>query len=325
MTKVVIIKNWQEPNLLRQTPNSSGVWNNIHFTFEEEVECDYVIVLNYSPKLVKLLVPPENVWCLMQEPPNEYFKYRHKANKIYSRVFSQDPTLIGKRYVHTQPALPWHVDKSYDFLKEWQPAKKPFKLSCITSNKRDFQGQRRRMEFLEKVKSRLPLDIFGKGINPIKDKWDALSPYRYSLVIENFKGPNYWSEKLADSFLAWTMPIYYGCTNIEDYFPKGSLVRFDINDPGAIDKIREVISTDRWYKNREAIRQARELVLEKYQFFPFISEKIKEWEKKKKNKSEKERVIIPNEDTFLMNNSIVRACRALLDSAINSLTRRIIR
>lgn len=297
MLKVLIIKNWITPDLFRQTPDGCGVWKDIHFTLDTNKECDYVIVLNYSPKVVKLLVPPKNVWCLMQEPPNEYFKYRHKASKIYHRVFTQDQSLKGERYTHTHGALPWHVDKSFDYLKRCKPFKKTLELSCITSNKRDFQGQRLRMDFLEKLKNRLQANIFGKGINPIKDKWDGLYPYRYSLAIENFKGPDYWSEKLADCFLAWTLPIYYGCTNIYDYFPKESLVRIDINDPNVFQKTEEIISSNLWEKRREAIFYARELILEKYQLFPFIANKIKEWGKEKK----KTEVIIPNEDTFLAN------------------------
>ncbi len=297
--------------------------DNIHFTFNTEDECDYVVVLNYSPKDIKLLVPPENVWCLMQEPPNEYFRYRHKASRVYYRVVTQDQSLIGERYVHTQPALPWHVDKSYDTLKKCKPSNKVLKLSCITSNKRNFQGQRQRMDFVEKIKDKLQVDIFGKGINPIKDKWNSLYPYRYSLVIENFRCSDYWSEKLADCFLAFTMPIYYGCTNIDDYFPRESLITIDINDPNVFQQIEEIISSDLWKKRRDAIAYARELISEKYQFFPFIANKIKEWEKDNKNKSKKEEVVIPNENTFLMNNSIVRASRELIDSAIKNLARRI--
>ena len=30
------------------------------------------------------------------------------------------------------------------------------------------------------------------------------------------------SEKIADCFLAWTMPIYYGCPRIAEYFPAES-------------------------------------------------------------------------------------------------------
>lgn len=307
MKVIRIIKNWDKPDIFRQTPKNLGNWENFHFTYETKEECDYVIVFNYSSKDVRLSVPRENIWCIMQEPPNEYFRYRHKANRVYFRVFTQDNSLKGERYIHSQPALPWHVDKSYDSLKKCKLANKPLKLSCITSNKRDFQGQRQRMEFLEKVKEKLPIDIFGKGINPIKDKWDGLYPYQYSLAIENFSGPNYWSEKLADCFLAWTMPIYYGCTNIDDYFPKDSLVKIDINDPSVFKKIKEIISSDLWKKRREKIAYARELILEKYQFFPFISEKIKNWEKRHgKPKIQKEEIIIPNENTFLAN--VVKFC-----------------
>lgn len=323
MIKVLIIKNWTQPDLFRQSPKGEGVWDDIQFTFDTHVKCDYVVVLNYSPKIVKLLVPPENIWCIIQEPPNEYFRYRHKANKIYYRVFTQDQSLSGERYIYSQPALPWHVDKSYDTLKKFKPSEKTMKLSCITSNKRNFQGQKERMDFIDNIKKKLQIDIFGKGINPIKDKWDGLYPYRYSLIIENFKGPDYWSEKLADCFLAWTMPIYYGCTNIDDYFPKESLVKIDISNPDVFQQIEEIISSDLWEKRQKAISHSRDLILEKYQFFPFIVSKIKEWEKDNRNKSNIEEVVIPNENTFLLNNSIIQASRELIDSAIKNLARRI--
>ena len=55
-------------------------------------------------------------------------------------------------------------------------------------------------------------------INPIEDKFDALIGYKYHLALENSVIPDYWTEKLADSLLAWCKPIYYGCPNINDYF-----------------------------------------------------------------------------------------------------------
>ena len=63
------------------------------------------------------------------------------------------------------------------------------------------------------------------GFKSIEDKWAGLAPYKYSLAIENAVTPDYWSEKIADCFLTWTLPIYYGCLNLEDYFPKQSFIR----------------------------------------------------------------------------------------------------
>ncbi|MBP7461258.1 MAG: glycosyltransferase, partial [Candidatus Delongbacteria bacterium] len=109
------------------------------------------------------------------------------------------------------------------------------------------------------------------GFRFVEDKWAGLSPYRYSLAIENFSGPDYWTEKLADCYLAWTLPIYYGCTNIEEYFPPESFIRINIEKPDeAMDIIRRVLFDDPWPKRIEAIREARRRVLEHHQLFPSL-------------------------------------------------------
>jgi len=134
------------------------------------------------------------------------------------------------------------------------------------------------MAFLHRIEGRLEFDLWGRGFTPIPDKWDGVAPHRYSLAIENFSGPDYWTEKIADCFLSWTMPIYYGCTNIEEYFPKEALVRIDIASPDAVRIVEETMRSDLWRRSREAIAFARELVLEKHQFFPFVSEQIRRFE-----------------------------------------------
>ena len=155
------------------------------------------------------------------------------------------------------------------------------------------------MFFLDKIRNQITFDLFGYGFNPIKDKWNGLAPYRYSLVVENYKGPYYWSEKLSDCFLARTMPIYYGCTNITDYFPKDSLVQININDLNIIDKIKKIISSDLWIRKREKIDQARKLILQRYQFFPYFTEQIHQHEKQNRGRvRKKEEISIPKEDTF---------------------------
>ena len=110
------------------------------------------------------------------------------------------------------------------------------------------------------------MDLFGKGINYISDKMDGLLPYRYSLAIENASIPYYFTEKINDCFLTWTVPLYYGCRNIAKFFPSKSYIPIDINDtPAAIKKIRDVIENDDWNSRLDAIQEARELVLNKYQ------------------------------------------------------------
>lgn len=50
-------------------------------------------------------------------------------------------------------------------------------------------------------------------------------PFRFSIVIENSQQENYFTEKIIDCFLCKTVPIYWGCPNISDFFSiKGILV-----------------------------------------------------------------------------------------------------
>lgn len=275
MTTVRIIKNWDWPDLLQQTPGGRGVWDGIQFTLDATMGCDYVVVLNRSTASYKLSCPSENVWVLLQEPPNECFGWWHRAHKVYQKVLTSDASLRGSRYVCSHPAVPWHVNKSYDDLLQCRITEKPRRLSWITSNQGSFQGHRERMEFLHRIRERVPFALFGRGFYPIEDKWNGLAPFRYSLAIENFQGPYYWTEKLTDCFLSWTLPIYYGCTNIEEFFPAESMIRIDIHDPYVDKQLNDIIRSDLWLKRRDAVSHARELWLNRYQFFPHIAQLVR--------------------------------------------------
>jgi hypothetical protein len=57
-------------------------------------------------------------------------------------------------------------------------------------------------------------------VNPFvqSDKFVLFETYQYSLVIENSSQTHYFTEKLIDCLITKTIPIYYGCPNIADYF-----------------------------------------------------------------------------------------------------------
>lgn len=277
---VNILKNWDWPDLIRQTPGNSGKWGEIHFAEGYCEGADYVIVLNGVRERTRVKCSPEKIWAIMQEPPVGQSALWHRGNNAFARIYTTDPNLKGGRFIVSQAALPWHVNKTYDELKSAAPPAKPRKLSWITSNADALAGHRDRMKFLAVLRKKLDFDLFGRGFNLINDKWNALAPYRYSLAVENFSNPFYWTEKIADCFLAWTMPIYYGCTEINRFFSPESLIQIDINDLNAPEIIREAIETDRWMKNRDAIAYARELVLKKYNLFPFMACEIMNHRKK---------------------------------------------
>jgi Glycosyltransferase family 10 (fucosyltransferase) C-term len=68
------------------------------------------------------------------------------------------------------------------------------------------------------------IDIMGRGYKPFSEKSAGLAPYRYSIVIENAREENYFTEKLVDALLCNTVPIYWGCPNIADFFDTSGMI-----------------------------------------------------------------------------------------------------
>ena len=165
------------------------------------------------------------------------------------------------------------MNKTFNQLLALEMPSKPKTLSWVVGNARDLPGHRKRLAFLAYIqrKGSLNIDLFGRAVQFIEDKWDGLAPYQYSLAIENSSSPDYWTEKIADCFLSWSVPIYYGCTNLEDYFPPDSFIRIDIDSPvEAFESVKTIIKRDNWEKRLPALKEARDLVLHRYQLFPHL-------------------------------------------------------
>jgi len=280
MPLVRIVSNEDETELIRRgTPNGSGFWGEAEFTAQPVENCDYCVFLNNNIQTdITVNCPSENIWMLVQEPYmaglTDWVMEKHGA---FGRVYTHRPANASSKYHQSQTALRWHVGKTYDQLKAMAvPPEKTKQLSAIIGGARDLPGHRQRFNFVQTLrKSALSLELFGKEVNPIDNKSDALEPYFYSLAIENNSNPDMWTEKLADCFLSWTVPFYYGCTNLNNYFPADSYIQIDIADPaGSIQLIRETLSSPAWESRLNALREARTLILEKYQFFPFIAGEI---------------------------------------------------
>jgi len=275
---VRIIKDWSAPDLMRQTPNHSGEWDGIQFTFDPVTECDYLVSLNPPRVKVTGKCPPNHKWLLTQEPPVDHYEWHKNGFAPFDKVFTQhENDGRAKHLIHEHGALPWHIGRSFDELVTLQPGNKIDQISTVTSNAYSRPGHKARYDLIQYLREeQFDLALFGKGIRWIDDKFDGIYPYKYSIAIENSFYPHYWTEKLSDCLLSWTMPVYAGCPNITDYFPEEALIiidPFNLEEAKAI--MEEAVATDRWHKNLDAIAEARNLILHKYQFFPWIANKIK--------------------------------------------------
>jgi len=278
--QITIVKNWGWPDLRRQTPNGDGVWEGLHFSIDTAAPCDVLVVLNNQLSVpFTTTVSGNNCWALMQEP---YAKgvtdWMVEKHAVFDRVFSNCIPSADDKYVRSQPSIPWHINLSYTELVNLPVPEKKRPLSWIVGNVKDLPGHIKRWKFLEALRQTpsVDIDLFGKAVRFIEYKNEGLLPYRYAVAVENTFAEDYWTEKIADCWLAWSVPVYYGCPNLEDYFPADAFIRIDIETPEkAVARLQEVIAHDDWQRRLPAIAKARDLILNRYQLFPHLSELIK--------------------------------------------------
>lgn len=256
--------------LASHMPGGTLDQGDIRFTTTDE-PADVVIVLNYLKYDTLFSVKRGYMWSWHNEPINRK-PFAKGLDRIYTHEDSTDP-----RVVPAPPILDWWVDKSWDELTSLQPPKKTRNLSVIASNKTMIPGHRRRNEFVSLIEDSLPeVDVFGEGrVRSLRDKWKGLAPYKYSVAIENTSKANYWTEKISDCFLSFTVPIYFGATNIGDYFPEESFIWLPLdNPPQALDTLRAAVKDDSWTARLRALEESRRLVLREYSLFAQLSKRV---------------------------------------------------
>lgn len=125
-------------------------------------------------------------------------------------------------------------------LEDWKVYDKTKNISIIASGKKETVWQRARHEVIEKFAVKYGIDVYGRGYKPIDYKLDALKDYRYSIVIENEPIDAFFTEKIIDCFSTGTIPIYWGCPSIGDFFNEDALVKVSsVEDIEAILKANE--------------------------------------------------------------------------------------
>ena len=124
---------------------------------------------------------------------------------------------------------------------------------------------------------------YKNNVGKIKDKIKFLSYYKFSIAMENSEGQGYISEKILDSFMAGTIPIYYGGYTIDEFInPKSFILIKNENDMiNKIEYIKKIDNDESLYKSilNEKLYINDNLVsisnIEKAEFFSHIFEQEK--------------------------------------------------
>jgi len=281
---------------MRQFPQNKPVWGNCKFIFDEEsTEYDWLVVYDdlppanserFSKRKEQLLCNPKHTLLVTNEPSTIKVYGSKFLNQFEHVLTTQEPWAIKhKNAIYSQCGYRWFYGvgsghlKTHDEISSNIPIEKDKTISTVCSEKKQKNTMhKQRYLFTQKLHQAVPeLDIFGHGVRFLDDKSEAIDRYKYHVVIENVSGVNHWSEKLADAFLGHSMPLYFGCTNVFDYFPENSIVLIDPYDEDrSIQIIKNAIKNKLYEKNINEIKAARELVLNSYNLFAVVEKIVNE-------------------------------------------------
>jgi hypothetical protein len=189
---------------------------------------------------------PTYIWLLESKQiiPQYYQWIIDNYEFVTSRVdgiFSCDKELCAK-----YPKISYSVINAVPWVQDRKVHEKTKLVSMIASNKRMCEGHVRRLQFVDKFRDKL--DFYGRGFNEISCKEDGLRDYMFSVGIENAVYDTYFTEKLTDCFACGTIPIFYGCKGVTEYFNEDGIIFLDD------DFDLSMLTKDLYYSRIDAIK-----------------------------------------------------------------------
>ena len=236
-------------------------------------EADLAIVLNYARPGMWVMGCHQGIFKVTQDPPQPglFGRFTRHAPSWADLTLTAFPDQVQPRArVRLFPAIfNWHLGLSYDQIASVQTFPKTKTMSCIASKKRDLPGHKVRDDFVGFLEANFDeIDVFGRGrVNSLDaGKLLGLSPYRFSIAIENVLSNDYFTEKILDCWLAGTVPVYFGALNLENYFPRDSFIRLESLDPQELrSKFDQGLFGSESYEARKAdVLEARRIVMAEF-------------------------------------------------------------
>jgi hypothetical protein len=203
------------------------IWDRTPVTGKEEI----VFYTDNNIFNVNINVKKRYAWLLEStEVTSQYYNMIKHNYLLYDKVFTYNKELlkINNKFCFSPTGGCWiypNEQKIHDKTKL---------VSTIMSNKNFTSGHRLRHQIRDFIEN---IDYYGRDINPISNKIIGLKDYMFSVVVENTKTDYYFTEKLIDCLRTGTIPIYYGCPSISNFFDIEGIITFN-----NIDELKDIIS-----------------------------------------------------------------------------------
>jgi hypothetical protein len=233
--------------------------------------CDALKDIDFSLFLDAVPVSQEElstINILVLQEPNEYFGLHSFAiaNKsIFNAILTWNDWVLNN--CSNAIFLPF----GHTWFKKDQYTKdiaKSFQLSHLQGTLLKTYGHQLRHELYQRRNeiTKIPLKFYETygNRNDIEDarkgKEFVFGDSMFGIAIENTSHNGYFTEKILDCFLLKTVPLYWGCSSITDYFNSNGIMRFD-NIDDIIRKANKLTTKD-YLIRQTAIEENYKLALQ---------------------------------------------------------------
>ena len=215
--------------------------NNPNYIFYNVFSCEHVFDEKYNNS-IKIAYYTENIIPDLSDA--DYMIANHHIN--YMDRYLKYSYVFGLRYQFN--------DNKFKIVRQRiihsSIKNKKFCAAVITNHQKYSSF---RLKFINKLDKYKRIDMGGKfhnNVGFIKDKISFLMKYKFSIAMENTNGSGYVSEKIVQSFLSGTIPIYYGDYMIDEFInPKAFiLIRDESEIKNKIEYIKKIDNDEKLFK-----------------------------------------------------------------------------
>ena len=257
-------------------PNSNSVFMLVEppeiYVYKPEYLKQFKIVA--GPKFPQYLDLPNYHFSQIALPWSLGVAFQDTSSDFRSRLMRNLPGRF-RMLLKQDPLISFNIEELLSFSLDKEAI-----LSVVTSDKTETPMQKTRIEFIRFLRERgvIPLEVYGRGFRPIRDKFEILSKSTHHLALENSTYPGNWTEKLSDSILAQNRTYYVGDPDIEKYFSSDSVLPIDLTD---FDKAAEIIEKDftQIEYNQSILEESRHQLVTEYSFESVITKILQTKEK----------------------------------------------
>jgi hypothetical protein len=174
-----------------------------------------------------------------------------KTSKVYMETYHDLILTYLMSHVNNKNILFANMSFDNHLVYQYNSIPKKRKLACMIlrretrseyhENTENFKNNNLDLEKIyglrEDIVKYTKIDIYGKNwsyqmtnykgpLYPHIKKYTTLNEYKFNIIIENVVVNNFLSEKVFDSFVSLSVPVYFGSPQVDEWIPKSCYVDF---------------------------------------------------------------------------------------------------